>query len=421
MLFSVITPVHALSQEYLINAYLSLRSAECDFEWIIVENGGGVVPSGIKRDNRVVVVGADCNAQYNSVGYLKGLAASRARGDVIVELDADDLLTHDALPSLHKAFSDKNVQMAYSNSAEFYDKTWKSNEYGVHWGWRSRSFFYQGYELREMIAWEPSAHMMRFIFWAPNHIRAWRTSAYREVGGHDASLKIGDDHDLCCRFYLKYGAQGIRHINKCLYLYRLHEGNSCRLHNEDVQKQTLQNYIKYSRGMFVRWAQDEGLRLLDLGGRFNVWNGFETVDLRDADIICDLNEKWPIPDNSVGVLRASHIFEHLKNPIHSMNEAYRVLAPGGFLLVEVPSTDGRGAFQDPTHVSFWNENTFWYYTNREFARFIRPAYEGRFQVSRVVTYFPTEFERTHNIPIVQADLIALKSPYDTRPVGEVLI
>ena len=29
-----------------------------------------------------------------------------------------------------------------------------------------------------------------------------------------------------------------------------------------------------------------------------------------------------------------------------------------------PSTDGRGAFQDPTHVSFYNENSFWYFTDR---------------------------------------------------------
>ncbi len=28
----------------------------------------------------------------------------------------------------------------------------------------------------------------------------------------------------------------------------------------------------------------------------------------------------------------------------------------------VPSTDGRGAFQDPTHVSFWNINSFMYYS-----------------------------------------------------------
>jgi len=191
--------------------------------------------------------------------------------------------------------------------------------------------------------------------------------------------------------------------------------------NDDVQRGSLANYLKYSRQMMVRWAKDNNLRRLDLGGRFNSWPDFETVDLFDAIITADLNKRWPFDDSSVGIIRASHIFEHLTDPIHTMNEAFRVLAPGGWLLLDVPSTDGRGAFQDPTHVSFWNENSIWYYTDKRWARFIWPAYKGRFQVSRVVTFFPTDFERERNIPVVQADLIALKYPYDLRPVGEILI
>jgi O-antigen biosynthesis protein len=37
------------------------------------------------------------------------------------------------------------------------------------------------------------------------------------------------------------------------------------------------------------------------------------------------------------------------------------LVPGGWLLAATPSTDVRGAFQDPTNCSFWNvPNSFWY-------------------------------------------------------------
>lgn len=240
------------------------------------------------------------------------------------------------------------------------------------------------------------------------------------LGGHDQTIKTGDDHDLCCRFYATYGARGIKHIDRCLYLYRKHDDNSCVTNNTEVQQQTLVNYIRYSRRMASKWAQDAGLLRLDLGGRLNSWPGYHTVDLFNADTLADLNETWPFEDNSVGVIRASHVFEHLRNPIHTMNEAFRVLAPGGWLFIEVPSTDGRGAFQDPTHVSFWNENSIWYYTNRDFARFV-PAFKGRFQNSRTITYFPSEFEAKHNIPIVQADLIALKGDYAERHVGEVLI
>jgi SAM-dependent methyltransferase len=90
-----------------------------------------------------------------------------------------------------------------------------------------------------------------------------------------------------------------------------------------------------------------------------------------------------------------------------MNELYRVLAPGGWIISRTPSTDGRGAFQDPTHVSFWNPNSFWYYTRREQARYV-PGVRCRFQGPRVWQTFPTEWHRTNNIPYVYADLVALK-------------
>ncbi len=46
-----------------------------------------------------------------------------------------------------------------------------------------------------------------------------------------------------------------------------------------------------------------------------------------------------------------------------MEEIYRVLKPGGMFESSTPSTDGRGAFQDPTHVSFWNINSWLYYSD----------------------------------------------------------
>jgi SAM-dependent methyltransferase len=393
-----------------------------DWEWVIGLNNGGTVPRYIEDDPRVHILNLDDDDPvHNRIGRLKRQCALQARGEIIVELDADDMLTEDALQEIEEAFENPDIHMAYSNSAEFEDGTWTPRVYSGHWGWVARKFEWHGHALVEMIAWPPSVQMMRRIEWAPNHVRAWRATSYFDIGGHDESMKNGDDHDLCCRLYVKYGAAGFRHIDKCLYLYRVHPKNSSRTNNAEVQATTDRNYLKYSRDMMIRWAKDNKLRMLDLGGRFNAWTGFETVDRFDADVTCDLNKRWPFADGSVGVIRASHIFEHLKDPIHVMNEAYRILAPGGWLLIEVPSTDGRGAFQDPTHRSFWNSNSIWYYTRESHARFIRPGYGGRFQVSRIVDYFPTDFEQQNNIVITQADLIALKAPYSDRPAGEVLI
>lgn len=414
-MLSIITPLHKPYEQYIRESYASFHTQD-DWEWIVVENLGGKLPNDLKVDPRVKVIKADDEPGYNSIGRLKSIGASHASGDILVELDGDDLLTPDALARIKSAFVDSSVAMVYSNSAHF-DADWKSTGYSDYYGWRSRPFFFRGHELTEMVAFPCNAEMMRRIEWAPNHVRAWRRAAYEKVGGHNPNLKVGDDHDLCCRFFIAYGPRAIKHIDRCLYLYRTHDANSCNLYNDQVQAQTDRNYVEYSRRMIIRQAQDDKLAMLDLGGRLNAWPGFTTVDKFGADVNTDLDGTWPFPDNSVGVIRASHIFEHLRNPIHTMNEAYRVLAPGGWLLLEVPSTDGRGAFQDPTHVSFWNANSLWYYTDRNFARFI-PGYSGRFQLARSVTWFPTEFEKLHNIAVLQADMIALKGQ---RQAGEMKI
>jgi len=107
------------------------------------------------------------------------------------------------------------------------------------------------------------------------------------------------------------------------------------------------------------------------------------VDRREADVVCNLNDPWPFADGTVGLIRAYDVIEHLRDSLHTMREMYCVLAPGGYAVLSVPSTDGRGAFQDPTHVSFWNENSFLYYTDREWAKYIDCPV--RFQAIRLLT------------------------------------
>ena len=69
------------------------------------------------------------------------------------------------------------------------------------------------------------------------------------------------------------------------------------------------------------------------------------------------------PDGSIEKVRASHFLEHIPQPevIKTMNEIYRILIPSGLFEINVPPTTGRGAFCDPTHVSFWNDLSFRYY------------------------------------------------------------
>lgn len=98
----------------------------------------------------------------------------------------------------------------------------------------------------------------------------------------------------------------------------------------------------------------------------------------------DLDGEWPWEDSSVEHIRAVDIIEHLSDLTHTMNKIHRVLKPGGAVEIIVPTTDGRGAFQDPTHKVFLNRNSFFYYEhgNPHLERF-REAYgiTARFKVA----------------------------------------
>jgi len=420
-LTSIITPVGPAHERFVQEAWQSLLAQRGErvrhWEWVLVANGGADLSRWADEPNvRVLEYDRPMEGGRASIGALKRQGFEAARGDVLVELDADDLLTPWALDTIARAFEDPTVQFVYSNSAQFEDGTWAPSSYSERYGWQSRPYrTAAGHELIEMVAFPPTPHALRLIYWAPNHVRAWRAAAYRELEGHDSQLWVGDDHDLVCRTYLRYGARAMRHIDQCLYLYRIHGGNSCQVWNADVQRVTQSNYRRHIAAMAERWAKDTGLRMIDLGGRFRPAEGYEVWDLH-GQVPVDLERRWPARADEVGILRAVDVVEHLADPIHTMNEAWRVLAPGGWFFIEVPSTDGPGAWQDPTHKSYWNHNSFHYYTHEALAQYIRPEFDGKFQLGWLET-FESEL-LAGRVPYVRAHLIAIKPGMERIP-GEV--
>ena len=107
---------------------------------------------------------------------------------------------------------------------------------------------------------------------------------------------------------------------------------------------------------------------LNLGCSDDHRPGYVNVDIAPpADQIVDLRESWPWGNSSIEEIIAWDCFEHLPSKIHTLNEAWRVLRPGGRLDMRVPAValaDGRvnvGAFADPTHRSFWTMDDRYYF------------------------------------------------------------
>jgi SAM-dependent methyltransferase len=414
MKFSIITPEHDPGNiPFLLELYDTIKSQTyTNWEWVLYLNNKfteDLLPTDIIKDTRVKVF-YDGSGE-SKVGAIKNKAFNSGTGEVLVEVDHDDLITPDCLEELSKAYLDESIGFVYSDNAVLHMED-KFVPFDGSFGWTHRLFEWKDKWLISMNSFEPSSHSLGYIWYAPDHVRSWRKSVYHQVGGHNPELSICDDHELMIRTYL---SSKMKRIPKVLYIYRITGNNTWLQRNQDIQIKTVELFQQYAQKLAEKDAKDNNLLCVDLGGGLNPYPDYVSIDLRqDADIVHDLNNGIPLPDNTVGVLNASHILEHLHDKTKIMEEIHRVLAPGGWAFIQVPSTDGRGAFQDPTHVSYWNENSFLYYTDAYLAQFIDNK-TIRFQEYRKLTWFPNEWLKNLNVCVTDAWLVAIKDGMQRLP------
>jgi O-antigen biosynthesis protein len=374
-----------------------------DWEWIVLLNGKATNWKLPAPDPRVKIHRAP--PRMRGVGALKRAACELATGEILVELDHDDLLSRGCLAQMSDAFKDPEVVLAYSDWAQINeDGTANHDRFDLSNGWVYSAGTFEGQTFDRCHAMVASPHNVGYIWYAPNHVRAFRRSAYDQVGGYDAELAYLDDQDLMCRLYL---VGEFAKVERCLYFQRVHS-RMTQLNaktNAAIQEETVVNYRKHIEPMTLAWAKRRGLRCLRL--RTARWIGDEPDDDFE-DVTIDPNDvKIPAADDSVALIRCYDVLNRLPEPTELCNEAYRVLVHAGLILTQTPSTDGRGAFQDPSAIAYYNENSFMYLTQAAL-RDVLPDLTARFQVSHLRTHFPTPGHVEISIPYVQANLLAIK-------------
>jgi glycosyltransferase involved in cell wall biosynthesis len=404
MRVSVFTPTH--HARYLDDCYASLKAQSFpDWEWIVLLNGKATAWSPPQPDPRVRVERS--NARARNVGAVKQEACAHATGDILVELDHDDRLMSNALIEIVDAFtSHPSASLVYSDFAQINeDGTANYDRFDQANGWEYAEESVDAQRYLRCHAMAPSPHNVGYIWYAPNHVRSFRRSLYEQVGGYDASLPILDDHDLMIKLFK---AGDFVHIPKLLYLQRIHRRNTQSIPetNANIQEQTIELYLEHIEDLALSWAGREGLQSLSLRTATTIGE----IDIDERFHVGEIDpraDRLTLADNSVGVLKAVDILQRVPNRAWFLNECHRVLVHGGLLLTDTPSTDGRGAFQDPSHVAFYNENSFMYLTRAELRPTI-PELTARLQVSHLRTYYPSDVHEAIDIPYVKANLIAIK-------------
>jgi glycosyltransferase involved in cell wall biosynthesis len=399
---SVFTPSH--DTRYLNLAYESLRTQSfSDWEWIVLLNGKASAWKPPTDDPRVKVSRAP--ARVRGVGALKRAACERASGEILVELDHDDQLSRGALAQVIDAFQNPDVVFAYSDFAQINaDGSPNRERFDPAYGWVYTRGTIDGKHYDRCHALAPTPHNVGYIWYGPNHVRAFRRSTYEQVGGYNAELEFLDDQELMYRLYL---AGDFRQIRRCLYFQRVHDESTQREQriNAAIQEQTVVYYREFIEELALAWAKRRGLRCMRL--RTPIWLGDEPEESYEDVVVDPADPRIPADADSVGVLIGYDVLQRLPDRAAFFNEAYRVLAHAGLIFTQTPSTDGRGAFQDPSHTGFYNENSFMYLTQRALHDAI-PALTARLQVSHLRTFFPTPGHQDLNIPYVEANLLAIK-------------
>jgi SAM-dependent methyltransferase len=108
--------------------------------------------------------------------------------------------------------------------------------------------------------------------------------------------------------------------------------------------------------------------------------GLDRVKLPTVDKVHDLDVfPYPFADGSFDEIHAYMVLEHVGDFLRTMEEIHRILKPGGKLHASVPYYLSTGAYSDPTHKTFFTEETFDFFTDGHELNYYTPT---RFSIEK---------------------------------------
>lgn len=124
---------------------------------------------------------------------------------------------------------------------------------------------------------------------------------------------------------------------------------------------------------------------LHLGCGRTILEGWVNLDCVDGPgiVVADLDAcgttPLPFDDDTFEEVFASHLIEHIKNPLPLMQELHRVCVNNAKAVFRCPNGASDDAFEDPTHVRQYFPNSFMYFAQPAYWR-ADYGYRGDWQV-----------------------------------------
>jgi glycosyltransferase involved in cell wall biosynthesis len=263
-LVSVLIPVYNASA-YLENAIKStLLQTYTNFEIIAVNDGSSdgspeILEAFKKKDNRINVFNNKINLGLSPT---RNLGLQKCKGEYIVLLDADDLMSPNRIQKQVEFLSLNPNVSAVSSSMEVFDVNgkikiirYRKDQKDI----KSTSMFFS-----------PVSHAASLF-----NASILKKICYRN------ELAFAEDFDMWIRFLLKYNVAVMPEV---LYFYRFHENQSIKPGNELIKEhshlkiiESIHNYLKiestdYLRRFHLKYLFDE--EKIDSYELFKEWDAY---------------------------------------------------------------------------------------------------------------------------------------------------
>lgn len=304
---SIFTPTHGDSA-YLAEAWESIKAQDTDdWEWVVMVNNSTVTTLPVPEDPRIRFV-YDRSGRVDGVGHAKRIAAAHCKGDILLELDHDDLLAPTALTEVREAFEQHpEASLVYSRFAQIQaDGSPHPQQFDPAYGWEYDEC--NGFLVPRSLA--PTPHNVSLIWYAPNHLRAIRRSAYRATRGYDPTLRVLDDLALMSELY-RVGE--FVSLDTLLYYQRIHGANT---------QLDLENNAKIQTGSWDLYEQ-------------NILLNYEAWCYRNKHRIArSPNQVGSHEENEYGLIWWGNQKWWIDNDM--LSTAHRALVPNGMLSIFIP-------------------------------------------------------------------------------------